>query len=219
MDLIIDIGEHGSSTIRMKYQDIQLLFAGNVYHTIYSVLIRANPLANYSSPFDVHDIDLTVLREEQFPSCLDNQVMVNQKAEIMNIEEVEELNEKPPQFLEKVLSDQSSIPNLSNSGITHNGCMLIIIERLLYRLNDHLQEYGTSYLWPDSSPEIISFSTQTHVHTGLCCFLHNVLQNGFLILTCNYPSWITTLLHLVPEAFSFRERHDYLSVIQTFSNF
>ena len=198
----------------MRYQDIELLFANNVYNTFYSVLIRANPLAKYSSPFDVYDIDLTVLREEQFPSCFDNQVMVNQKAEIMNIEEVEELNEKPPQFLEKVLSDQSSIPNLYDTGIAHNGCILILVERLVYRLNEHLQEYGTSYLWPNSSPEITSFSTQTHVHTGLCCFLHNVLQNSFLILTCNYPSWITALLHLIPEAFSVHERHDYLSDIR-----
>lgn len=187
-------------------------FTDNVYKTLFTVLKRVDPSASYENAFGTYSIDLTVLREEQLPSCLDNQVMVNQNADIIVMDEVEELDEKPPRFLEDILSDQSSISILRKEGIDEYGCMLLFIERLVYLLNEHLQEYQTSYLWPDSYPEITPFSTQTHVHTGLCCLLHNTLQSSYVILTSNYPSWLTTILNVIPEAFSFRERHSFLFV-------
>lgn len=209
----VDIGEHSSSTVIMKYHDITMTFTNNVFNTIYLVLKQVDPTSTYKSPFGVHDIDLTVLQEEQLPSCLANQVMVNQKADVMKIEEVEELHDKPPELLEKVLEDHSLVQSLSEAGISDYGCLLILIERIIYRLNEHIKEYGTSYLWPDASHvEITTFSVKTRVHTGLCCFLHNILQNSFYILSGNYPSWVTGILHVIPEAFSFSERHDYLYV-------
>lgn len=199
----------------MKYHNQEFHFQENIYKTLIQILRIENPEVDPILPFTFPTcIDVILHDPEQFNPRISNRT-INKQTELVKIEEMEELTtDVPPILYDQCLIDESSIQSLQQAGFDDVGIQYLQVEHLLYSLNNHIQEYGTSVFWAGEAmtdrPVLSVFNQETCIHTGLTTLVHAAMQNPCRVLMQEYPKWMKPLLNVIPEAFTFEERHAYL---------
>ena len=201
--------------ITMKYKDQEFRFHDNLYKTLIQMLRIQTPDVDPIFPFTLPIcIDVTLADPAQFNPPMPKRT-INKQTELVKIDEMGELTtDLPPILYDQCLLDISSIQNLQQAGFDDVGIQYLQVEHLLYSLNNHIQEYGTSVFWASEAvtdrPVLSVFNQEACVHTGLTTLVHTALQNPCRILMQEYPKWMKPLLNVIPEAFTFEERHAYM---------
>lgn len=207
----------------MKHEGVEFTFHDNLLKTLFYVLQCQHPDITFHALFNQPIIiDFTILLPDELPKKPSFTVgKVNKHADPVKIEELEELSDDLPSILQSTcLLPPLHLPRLQEAGFDKKGLLFLQAEYLLYHLNQHVIEYGSSFFWEsetiETRPVLSSFKPEDCLHTGLTRLVHTALQNPCRLLMKEYPVWMVPLLTCLPEAFPFEERRGYLYVFILF---
>lgn len=207
----------------MKHEGVEFTFHDNLFKTLFYAFQHKHPDVEFHALFaQPVTIDFTILLPDELsrmPSFTAGKI--NKHADLVKIEELEELSDDLPPILQSTcLLPPMHLTRLQEAGFDKKGLLFLQAEYLLYHLNQHIIEYGSSFFWESETievrPVLSSFKQENCIHTGLTRLVHTALQNPCRLLMNEYPIWMVPLLTCLPEVFPFEERRDYLYVFILF---
>ena len=190
MDFMYVVVVTGCEAFRLKIAEVETPFRGNLMETVMEALRAKNPAALPEDCFSaVWPMDVTVLRPAEMELC---SAVPSPTVPIPAVESMKELS---------LVSEDLLAPIRVSAPLTHFSPLaqcLIRVARAICQLNEHIKEYGGSYLW----------QKQEDVH--LSSLLHRYLQNTSRVLLRSFPRDLETLLFEIPSFFVLEDRVAYL---------
>ena len=203
MDFVYVVVVTGCEAFRLKVAEVETPFRGNLMETLMEALRVKNPSILPEDCFDaIWPMDITVLRPAEIGSLCPS-VIVNQTIDIPEIESIGGLFFDTEELLASV---RVSWPLTNFAPLAQ---CLIRIARAICQLNEHIKEYGGSYLW-QKQEEVSTFDDDDVVDVHLSSLLHRPLQNTSCVLLHSVPRDIETLLFEIPSFFLLSDRVAYL---------
>lgn len=189
MDFMYVVVVTGCEAFRLKIAEVETPFRGNLMETVMEALRAKNPAA---LPEDCFSAEMELCSAVPSPTV-----------PIPAVESMKELS---------FVSEDLLAPIRVSAPLTHFSPLaqcLIRVARAICQLNEHIKEYGGSYLW-QKQEDVCSFDDDAIIDVHLSSLLHRYLQNTSRVLLRSFPRDLETLLFEIPSFFVLEDRVAYL---------
>ena len=201
MDFMYVVVVTGCEAFRLKIAEVETPFRGNLMETVMEALRAKNAAALPEDCFSaVWPMDVTALRPAEMEWC---SAVPSPTVPIPAVESMKELS---------FVSEDLLAPIRVSAPLTHFSPLaqcLIRVARAICQLNEHIKEYGGSYLW-QKQEDVCSFDDDAIIDVHLSSLLHRYLQNTSRVLLRSFPRDLETLLFEIPSFFVLEDRVAYL---------
>lgn len=205
MDSVYVVAVSGCEAFRLKIAGVETPFRGNLLETLLEALRVKNPSMVPEACFSaVWPMDITLLRPAEMKE-LCSIVKPNPSITIPAVESIGGLVSDTEDLLATIRVSRQL------TSFTPLAQCLIRIARSICQLNEHVKEYGGSYLWRKEE-DVCSFDDDV-IDVHLSSLLHQSLQNTSCVLLHSFPRELETLLFEIPSFFAFTDRVAYLLAI------